>query len=155
MSESRADFELLAAFGREGDEAAFRQLVRRHLDLVYATALRKVTDSGAAEEITQNVFHALGRKATRFASDTSLPAWLHRTALLESRQWLRGELRRRRREETAAHLGTTMTAPDEAPAWRELVPLLDDALLSLREKDRAALLLRFQENRSLKEVRNQ
>lgn len=45
-----------------------------------------------------------------------------------------------------------MTAPDEAPAWRELVPLLDDALLSLREKDRTALLLRFQENKPLKEV---
>jgi RNA polymerase sigma factor (sigma-70 family) len=152
MSEPRTDFELLAAFGREGDEGAFRQLVRRHLDLVYATALRKVTDPGAAEEIAQNVFHALARKATRFASDTALPAWLHRTALLESRHWLRGELRRRRREETAAQLGTTMTAPDEVPAWRELVPLLDDALLSLREKDRTALLLRFHENKPLKEV---
>jgi RNA polymerase sigma factor (sigma-70 family) len=152
MSEPRTDFELLAAFGREGDEGAFRQLVRRHLDLVYATALRKVTDPGAAEEIAQNVFHALARKATRFASDTSLPAWLHRTALLESRHWLRGELRRRRRKEAAAQLGTTMTAPDEAPDWRELAPLLDDALLSLREKDRTALLLRFHENKPLKEV---
>ncbi len=116
MSDQRTDFELLAAFGREGEEAAFRRLVRRHLDLVYATALRKGTDPGAAEEIAQNVFHALARKATRFASDTSLPAWLHRTALLESCQWLRGKLRRRRREETAAQLGTTMTAPDGAPA---------------------------------------
>jgi RNA polymerase sigma factor (sigma-70 family) len=136
MSEHRTDFELLAAYGRNSDEGAFRQLVRRHIDLVHATALRKVTDAPAAEEISQNVFHALARKAARFAPDDSLPAWLHRTTLLEARHWLRGELRRRRREETAAQLGTTMNAPEESPAWRELVPLLDDALLSLREKDR-------------------
>ena len=152
MSEERSDSALLVAYARNGEEGAFHQLVRRHLDLVYATALRKVTDAPAAEEIAQNVFHALARKAACFAPEDSLPAWLHRTALLESRHWLRGELRRRRREETAAHLGTTMNAPEESSAWRELVPLLDDALLSLREQDRAALLLRFQENKPLKEV---
>ena len=152
MNEERSDSALLVAYARNGEEGAFHQLVRRHLDLVYATALRKVTDAPAAEEIAQNVFHALARKAACFAPEDSLPAWLHRTALLESRHWLRGELRRRRREETAAHLGTTMNAPEESPVWRELVPLLDDALLSLREKDRAALLLRFQENKPLREV---
>ena len=62
MSEWRADFELLQAFSRQGDQQAFAALTRRHLDLVYATALRKVTDDGAAEEICQNVFGTLARK---------------------------------------------------------------------------------------------
>jgi len=57
--------------------------VRRHLDLVFATALRKVTDTGAAQEVAQNVFVALARKAWQFAPDDSLPAWLHKAALLE------------------------------------------------------------------------
>jgi len=49
MNERRQDFECLRQFARQGDQSAFAALVRRHLDLVYATALRKVEDEGAAE----------------------------------------------------------------------------------------------------------
>jgi len=151
MSE-QSDFELLRSFVRQGEQAAFATVVRRHLNLVYATAVRKVQDNGAAQEVAQNVFSALARKAWQFAADDSLPAWLYKTTLLESRHWLRGEMRRRRREQTAAELGTTMKTPDDQPALRALVPLLDEALLSLRERDRDALLLRFYENQSLREL---
>ena len=95
MSVWHTDFELLSAYSRQGDQQAFATVSRRHLDLVYATAIRKVTDGGAAEEICQNVFVALASKAWRFAPDDSLPSWLYRTTLLESKSWLRGELRRR------------------------------------------------------------
>jgi RNA polymerase sigma factor (sigma-70 family) len=152
MNERQCDFALLREFARDGRQPAFATLARRHLDLVYATALRKVDDAGGAEEIAQNVFSALARKAWQFAPDDSLPAWLHKTALLESKSWLRGELRRRRREETAAELGTTMKTPEDQPAFNALVPLLDEALLSLREKDRTALLLRYYESHSLRDV---
>jgi RNA polymerase sigma factor (sigma-70 family) len=152
MNERTSDFEWLQQFARTGNQTAFRDLVRRHLDLVFATALRKTGDAGGAEEIAQNVFGILARKAWTFAPDDSLPAWLYRTALLESKQWVRGEFRRRRRENAAAELGTTMKTTDEKPAFSALVPLLDEALLSLREKDRAALLLRFYEKQSLRDV---
>jgi RNA polymerase sigma factor (sigma-70 family) len=152
MNERNSDFEWLQQFARKGNQSAFRDLVRCHLDLVFATALRKTGDAGAAEEIAQNVFAALARKAWTFAPDDSLPAWLYKTALLESKHWVRGELRRRRRENAAAELGTTMKTTDERGAFSALVPLLDEALLSLREKDRAALLLRFYEKQSLRGV---
>ena len=45
MSDRRQDFEQLQRFTREGEQSAFADLVRRHLDLVFATALRKVEDS--------------------------------------------------------------------------------------------------------------
>jgi RNA polymerase sigma factor (sigma-70 family) len=152
MNERRQDFELLQAFARHRDESAFAALVERHLTLVHGTARRKVEDPEAAEEISQNVFVALARKAWRFAPDDSLPAWLHRAALLEAQAWVRGELRRRRREQVASELGTTMKTPDPQNGLCALVPLLDEALLTLREKDRAALLLRYGGNRSLQEV---
>ncbi|HYV31533.1 MAG TPA: sigma-70 family RNA polymerase sigma factor, partial [Candidatus Binatia bacterium] len=152
MNGRQTDFDLLRRFVRQGDQAAFAAVVRRHLDLVYATALRKAEDEGAAQEISQNVFAALARKAWQFAPDDSLPAWLYRTTLLETKGWLRGELRRRRREQTAAELGTTMKTPGENTALHALLPLLDEGLLSLREKDRAALLLRFYERRPLRDV---
>lgn len=150
MNEPLADFELLKEFVRQGSQAAFTALARRHLDLVYGTALRKTEDPGAAQEVAQNVFVALARKAWQFGPDDSLAAWLHKTALLESKAWLRGDLRRRRREEAAAELGTTMKAHHEQSALHALVPLLDEALLALREKDRTAVLLRYYENQSLR-----
>lgn len=152
MNGRRSDFELLNAFVRSGDQGTFAEVVRRHLDLVYATALRKVMNTGAAEEVAQNVFSALAGKAWRFAPDDSLAPWLYKTTLLEAKEWLRAELRRRRREQTAAELGTTMKTPDEQNTFRALLPLLDEALLSLREKDRTALLLRFYESQSLRNV---
>jgi len=72
---------------------ALSDVVRRPLALVFGTALRKVDEHGAAQEIAQNVFADPARKAWRFAPDDSLPAWLHQAALLESKTWLRGELR--------------------------------------------------------------
>jgi DNA-directed RNA polymerase specialized sigma24 family protein len=132
VNERPTDFELLREFTRHGDQESFGTLVRRHIDLVYATALRKVGDPGGAEEVAQNVFAALARNAWQFARDDSLPAWLYRSTLLEAREWVRGELRRRRREQTAAELGTVMKDSREQSAFRALLPLLDEALLSLR-----------------------
>ena len=45
-----------------------------------------------------------------------------------------------------------MKTPEDQPAFNALVTMLDDALLSLREKDRTALLLRYYESHSLRDV---
>ena len=98
MNQRQSDFEWLQEFARAGNQNAFRDIVRRHIDLVFATAQHKVGDAGGAEEISQNVFRVLARKAWQFAPDNSLPAWLYKTTLLESKSWLRGEMRRRHRD---------------------------------------------------------
>ena len=110
MNDGRTDFELLRDFIRRGDQQAFAETVRRHLDLVYATALRKVENQPAAEEVAQNVFSALARKAWQFGPGDSLASWLYRASLLEAKEWWRGELRRRCREQTAAELLRGRTA---------------------------------------------
>jgi RNA polymerase sigma factor (sigma-70 family) len=152
MNDRTRNFELLREFVRRNDQQAFAAVVRRHLNLVYATALRKVEDEGAAEEISQNVFIALGRKAWRFSAGDSVAAWLYRTSHAEATQWVRSELRRRRREQTAFELGTTLSNTAEQTGACALLPLLDEGLLSLREKDRTALLLRYHQNQSLRQV---
>ena len=149
-SETSHDGELVSAYAREESETAFRALVARHVDLVFATAMRQTGDRGLAEEITQNVFVALARKAPRLTGFETLAGWLHHAAVRESKTRIRSELRRRRREDTAASVSALHregTAPLEA-----LVPLLDEGLLGLREADRLALILRFIEDRSLREV---
>jgi RNA polymerase sigma factor (sigma-70 family) len=144
------DCELVSDYAANGSETAFRSLVSRHADLVYATALRQVGDHGMAEEITQNVFVTLARKAPRLAGVETLAGWLHRSAILESKARIRAELRRRRRENAAAELATIQSQGTLANS--ELVPLLDEALLNIRDSDRLALILRFWEDRSLRDI---
>src|SRR5882762_6260359 len=150
MAELKTDRELLREYAHCGSESAFQALVQRHLDLVFATVLRGVSDTGAAQEITQNVFIALARKAAWLQGEVSLAGWLHKTALLEVRSWWRGESRRRRREQTAVELGTTMK--DEDSLLKALTGELDDGLLKLRERDRQALMLRYFEGRSHRDI---
>lgn len=149
MTAETSDPELITAY-IEGSETAFRALVARHINLVYATALRQVGDPGLAEEISQNVFVVLARKAPQLRGAQTLAGWLHRTTILEAKARIRAELRRRRRDQTAAELATIQN--EGAPALDALVPLLDEGLLKLRESERLALVLRFLEDRSLREV---
>src|SRR5258706_3471268 len=104
MTAASPDCELVSAYAAQGSEAAFRALVRRHVDLVYATAVRQLGDSGLAEEVTQNVFVALARKAPRQGGIETLAGWLHRTTILEAKARIRSQLPRRLRQETAAQL---------------------------------------------------
>lgn len=138
------------AYAAKGSESAFRALVARHADLVFATALRQVGDRGLAEEISQNVFIALARKAPRLTGCETLAGWLHKCTILEARARIRSELRRRAREQTAAELSDLHHAGESS--IQALLPFVDEALLSLREADRLALISRFFEDRALREV---
>lgn len=150
MPPNAPDSQLVRAYAADRSESAFQALVARHIHLVYATALRQVGDTGIAEEVTQNVFVTLARKAPRLVGMETLAGWLHRAAILEAKARVRSELRRARREAAAAQSAFVQsegTSPLEA-----LVPLLDEGMLRLREGDRIALLLRFFEERSLRDV---
>ena len=59
---------LLREFAATRSESAFAALVRQHLNLVFATALRQVGDRRLAEEISQDVFAALAKKAGALGS---------------------------------------------------------------------------------------
>lgn len=144
------DSSLIAEFNAQHTEEAFVALLRQHVNLVYATALRQVGDPGAAEEITQNVFVALAQSAGKLGSHPTIAGWLHRTTLNKSREWLRNEMRRSRREEVAMNL-QALRAEGES-VWASLVPLLDEALLKLRETDRQAVILHYLEGRNFQEV---
>src|SRR5919106_7056524 len=124
MDELKTDRELLREFAECGSEGAFQSLVQRHVNLVFTTALRGLGDDGMAQEVTQNVFVALARKAAWLQGQVALAGWLHKTALLEIRQRWRGELRRQRREQTAVELGTTMK--DDDSLLKSLAGILDE-----------------------------
>ena len=144
------DSSLIAEFNAQHSEEAFVALLQQHVNLVYATALRQVGDPGTAEEITQTVFVALAQSAGKLGSHPTIAGWLHNTTLNKSREWLRKEMRRRRREEVALNLQAARAEGESV--WASLVPLLDEALLKLRETDRQAVILHYLEGRNFREV---
>src|SRR5205814_7069571 len=143
------DLELLREYAASQSEQAFATLVGRHVDLVYGSALRQVRDSHLAEEVTQMVFIRLARKAGTIRGGVILSGWLFRTTRFVASEVVRMENRRRHREQKA--METVLESRDDSP-WEQIAPLLDDALAGLSDTDRNAMLLRFFEKKSLKEV---
>jgi RNA polymerase sigma factor (sigma-70 family) len=148
-----SDFELLRTFRETGCEESFRKLVQRHLGMVYSVALRKVRNSGSAEEVAHAVFIALARKAGSLSDSTILAGWLYRATRFAAGKLLRDEERRARHEKEAAmaHMNER-SAEQEVDSWIELGPKVFQTLDTLARKDRDAILIRFIENRSFADV---
>ena len=145
------DSELLQRFARTNSEDAFAELVKRHVNLVYSAALRQVNgDEHSAKDVAQTVFTDLARKAGSLARRENLAGWLYTSAHFAAAKIARTEIRRRDREEKFMREPTRETAPDAD--WEKIRPTLDDAMHELRESDRAAILLRYFENRQFAEV---
>jgi len=142
---------LLHEFANSGSEAAFAELVRRHLDLVHSAARRQVAgDVHRAEEVTQAVFVELARQANRLTGHRSLAGWLYTTARFVAARAQRAEQRRGLRE-TAVH-PMNETDSEAALAWEDLRPLLDEVMCRLPSADREAVVLRYFQNRPLAQV---
>ncbi len=143
------DIELLREYVAGDSEAAFATLVARHLNKVYSVAWRHTGNAHAAEEITQAVFVILATKARRLSRRVILSGWLYETARLTSLTYIRSEIRRTRREE--AHMQSILNE-SESEVWPQIAPMLDAAMAGLNETDRHAVVLRFFDGKSMKEV---
>jgi RNA polymerase sigma factor (sigma-70 family) len=146
------DSELLRQYAQGRSEAAFAELVRRHVDFVYGVALRHARTAHRAEDATQAVFTDLAHKAREVAHRTEIVGWLYTSARYAAYKIVRSEVRREKREQEAEMIQGRSASPRPEADWREIQPLLDDALNGLGEKDRSAVLLRCVKNLSFAEV---
>jgi RNA polymerase sigma factor (sigma-70 family) len=132
-------------------EPAFAALVQRLSGLVYSSALRRTDSPQLAEEIMQNVFAIMARKADKLRHHPSLTAWIFETTRLEA------EKRRQRKHaalasEANAHHPVSSYNTDDEAAWKDAVPLLDEVLDRLPQKDRQVILQRFYEDKKISEI---
>lgn len=145
------DAELLRQYATERSDAAFAELVRRHVDLVYSVALRKVGgDAHAAQDVAQAVFIALARQAASLRQRETFVGWIYLTTHHQAAQWVRADRRRQVREHEAHTMNEIFNTPDID--WPKLRPVLDDAMQELTEPDREAVLLRYFERRAFAEI---
>jgi RNA polymerase sigma factor (sigma-70 family) len=165
MDVRRGDFELLDAYARNKDEAAFAELVSRHVDLVYTAARRQVRDPHLAEDVTQTVFAALARKAGSIGPKVLLGGWLLNATRYAARDALRRQFRRRKHETVAAQRRSqqvpgqepfsqsdSSTPAQQREAMERLDGLLDAAMARLGEANRDAVCLRFFQHKSFRDI---
>lgn len=149
------DEELMRLIG-EGDQAAFRELVERHQQLVIGTIAR-MTGSSDAEDLAQQVFLNVWKSAARWRPEAKVTTWLMTIA----KRLVFNESRRRSRTRLVtnpAHDPQVREFPDSAPSPdalildRELHHAVEDAMGSLGEKERLAVVLRRYEGMPYEEI---
>ena len=151
--------KLLARYIETGSDEAFRSLVDLHVDLVYSAAMRQVREHHLAEEVTQIVFITLARKAAGLRRETVLGAWLLVTTRNVALNALKGMARRKKHESKAAQMANVARQSSEepqrgdtSPDWDAVAGELDGAMACLSASDRQAIVLRYFEDRSVREV---
>lgn len=97
-SEAAYDYALVLRF-RDGDVAAFTEIVERYREKMLSIALRVLRNQADAEEIAQDTFIRAHRGLANFRGDSSLATWLYRVTLnlARNRYWY---FYRRRRHAT-------------------------------------------------------
>jgi hypothetical protein len=78
-----------------------------------------------------------------------LTPWLYAVTRRTAIDAIRKESRRQLREQIAVEMNNMNATAND---WTQIEPLLDDAMTTLDETDRSAILLRYFENKSLREV---
>ena len=168
------DMALVREYAASQSEPAFAQLVARHLNFVYSSALRRTGDATLAGDVAQAVFIILARKAGSLAQGwprrlvanlnplggggaaaTSLTGWLYRTTQFAAADAVKQRRRRQQREQEAfmqSNLNGGGDASSQPEIWKQIAPVLEAALDQLNARDRDAVLLRFFENKKLAEV---
>src|SRR5205814_3600512 len=159
MEPAGDDRELLRRYAQERDEAAFAQIVRRHVNLVFSAAMRRVGDRHLAEDVTQAVFVVLAKKAAKICNGNGvLSVWLLQCVRYAASNAIKMETRRRNHEESARRGwdasggGACSANPTDVLIWQEVAQQLDDAVLKLPALDRKAVLLRYFEDRPICEI---
>ena len=152
------DAELIRRYAEQRSEEAFAELVRRHLGLVYAAALRRLGgDAHGAADVAQGVFVKLARDAARLSGHGALTGWLYAATRNPAVDAIRANQRRAAREREAFTMNEILSAEVRVGAaaeteveWARLRPVLDAAMDALEPKGGAETATTFRATRGLR-----
>ncbi len=152
------DVRLMGLVGH-GDTAAFEHLIERHQTLVAGTVARMLGSNSDVEDIAQQVFIRVWKSASRYVPRAKFTTWL----LKITRNLVFNELRRSKRH---AHVSMqpdpqweelpvkdeVTQAPDAFLLEVELQRKIEEAILSLPQSQRMALILRRYEELNYEQI---
>lgn len=124
-------------------EEKFTEAVKQYMDTVYRVALNYLRDGAAAEDVCQEVFLRLYRRAPELESPEHLRRWLIRVAVNECKRALTSPWRRVEPLETCE----TLPAPRD-PAGESAFQMM----LSLPRRYRVVLHLYYYEGYATGEI---
>jgi RNA polymerase sigma factor (sigma-70 family) len=145
------DIELLSAYRRDADEAAFACLVARHSGWIFAAARRRLGDDHLADDTTQAVFVVLAEKGEELVGSgrRSLAAWLFHVM-----HFACGRVRReRRRADRLAVEREGVAAIGRGDGADEtLLMLMEESIAELPVVERELIVRRFYQRESFAEI---
>jgi RNA polymerase sigma-70 factor, ECF subfamily len=144
----------LVARARQGDQAAFRELVDRHRDRAYGLALRVLRSAPDAEEVAQDAFVRAWRALPEFRGESRFGTWLHAIVVRRALDRV-AALRGRRTREVELGAAGEQAAPSnvERAGERALMAARMERMLGrLSDAQRAVVMLFYYEERSVDEV---
>ncbi len=143
---------------RSGNTQAFQQLVERHQEMVFRTALGFVHVKEEAEDIAQEVFLSVFRSLNQFGGQAEFSTWLYRIVVNTSLN----QVRKKRRQEWLQSAGDALAQlfdratddrnPEQNMLDEELDQAVRQAIDSLSEKQRTALVLQKYDELSQREI---
>ena len=137
------------------DDDAFSQVVEQYTDHAYNLAYRILHDPADADDVVQDAFLSAYRARDRFRGDAEVTTWLHRIVVNAALQRIRRERRPREMAQSGVEeieVPDWTPGPEESTLNSELRDKLEEALASLPDDMRAAVVLRDVEQLSAAEA---
>jgi len=154
MPRCASDDDLVRA-ARDGEDAAFAELMMRHRDWVRRLMRAVVQDAEHAEDLTQEAFYRVCRHLGGYSAQGKFVPWLKRIALNLARRFLQEQ---RRESEIAVQIHAEQSRPDPLAdpasvlASRLLQQEVRAALERLGAEQRQALVLHYFTGLSVPEI---
>ena len=141
---------------RNGDQAAFGQLVIKYQKRVYALTVRMCPTPELAEEAAQETFLSAWQGLSFFRGDSAFSTWLYRLASNACVDLLRKEGRHQGPslddEAVSAEVPDTRPTPEAAAEQKELRAQIEAGLRTLSPEHREVLILREIQQLSYDEI---
>jgi RNA polymerase sigma-70 factor, ECF subfamily len=151
---------------KNGDAAAFDEMVSRYWDRIYSMVNQLLRNSQDAEEVTQDAFIRAHRGLANFRGESAFSTWLFQIAtnLARNRYWYWWRRKKDKsvsldapvRSDSATTLGEVIAAevetPDDIAVSREFVSRIASGMERLGAKHREILILRNVKNQSYEEI---
>ena len=158
MDRPLKDEKKLIGLLKQGDQEAYRVLVRQYQQMVFRIAYGITLDREESLDIAQEVFLKIYQKIDTFEQKAALSTWLHRITVNQSLNWKRRWKRRFRwhhqplESSGALELGTEKHKPERLYQHQELSRVLQEGLGKLPEDARAVFVLKEIEGFSYEEI---